>query len=102
VEKKKSTFDLTTLKKLIKSPATRIITRQAFKDAATLGWEEEDMVECISQLTRQDFYKSMTTYVNPRLWQDVYRPTYKEVPLYIKVQIDTAEATLIVISFKEG
>ena len=102
MEKKKPTFDLNTVKKLVKNPATRIITRQAFKDAATLGWGEEDIVECISQLARQDFQKSMTTYVNPRLWQDVYRPIYKEVPLYVKVQIDPAEATAIVSSFKEG
>lgn len=100
VEKRKPTFALRTVKKLVKNPATRIITRQAFKDAAFLGWEEEDIVECVAQLSPHDFYKSMTTYENAQHWQDVYRPVYRDVPLYVKVQCE-AEEIVVIISFKE-
>jgi hypothetical protein len=44
VEKKRPTFDLNTVKRLAKNPAARVITRQAFKDATALGWEEEDII----------------------------------------------------------
>lgn len=57
-------------------------------------------MECIAQLSRQDFCKSMTVYANPRLWQDVYRPTYKDAPLYVKVQIDPIEEIVTIVSFK--
>lgn len=77
-----------------------MITRQAFKDAASLGLEENDIVNCVTRLTRQDFYKSMTTYTNTQVWQDVYHPTHQEEPLYVKVQIDATEETVVIVSFK--
>ena len=77
-----------------------MITRQAFKDAAILGLEENDIVECVAQLTRQDFYKSMTIYTNSQLWQDVYHPRHQEAPLYVKVQLDATEETVVIVSFK--
>jgi motility quorum-sensing regulator/GCU-specific mRNA interferase toxin len=100
VEKRKPHFDLNIVKRLAKNPASRIITRQAFKDAALLGLEEDDIVECVAQLTQQDFYKSMTVYTNSQLWQDVYHPTHHETPLYVKVQLDTTEKTVVIISCK--
>ncbi len=88
------------MKRLIKSPASRLITRQAFKDAAGLGWEEDDIVECVTQLRPQDFYKSMTIYTNSQLWQDVYHPTHQEKRLYVKVQLDATAEIVTVVSFK--
>lgn len=46
-----------------------------------------------------DFYKSMTSLRDRTLWQDVYRPNYGGVPLYVKVQI-VGERMAVVISFK--
>jgi motility quorum-sensing regulator / GCU-specific mRNA interferase toxin len=100
VEKRKPHFDLNTVRRLAKNPASRIITRQAFKDTALLGLEENDIVECVAQLTRQDFYKSMTVYTNAQLWQDVYHPTHQEEPLYVKVQLDATEETVVIVSCK--
>ena len=101
MEKRKPAFDLRTVKKLAKNPETRIITRQAFKDTTSLGWNEGDIITCIDQLSSQDFYKSMTTYANSRIWQDVYYPTYEEVELYVKVQIGGADENVVIISFKK-
>lgn len=100
VEKRKPHFDLNTVKGLAKSSVSRILTRQAVKDAALLGLEENDIAECVTQLTRQDFYKSMTIYTSSQLWQDVYLPTYQEKPLYVKVQLDASEETVVIVSFK--
>lgn len=101
MEKRKPAFDLRTVKKLVNNPATRIVTRQAFKDTVSQGWNEGDIVRCIGQLSSQDFYKSMTTYANSRIWQDVYYPTYEEVGLYVKVQIGGADENVVSISFKK-
>lgn len=101
MEKRNPTFVLSTVKKLVKNPATRIVTRRALKDTVALGWNEDDIVACVSRLTRQDFYKSMTTYANSRIWQDVYYPTYQEVDLYVKVQIGGVDENVVVISFKK-
>ena len=59
-----------------------------------------DIVRCILQLTPHDFYKSMTSYLDSKLWQDVYRPTFQGVDIYLKVQI-LLEEKVVVISFKE-
>ncbi len=67
VEKRTPHFDLNTIRRLAKSPASRVITRQAFKDAALLGLEENDIVDGVARLTRQDFYKSMTIYTNAQV-----------------------------------
>jgi len=53
----------------------------------------------LAALTRRNFYKSMTTYANHRIWQDVYyAPTPVDKEAYIKV---TMRATAPVIQFKE-
>ena len=100
VEKRKPHFDLSTVKRLAKSPASRMITRQAFKDAALLGLEETDIVECVAQLTQQHFYKSMTVHTSSQLWQDVYHLVHQETPLYVKVQLDATAETVVIVSFK--
>lgn len=58
-----------------------------------------EMVAVIASLTRHNFYKSMTTYADHRVWQDVY---YAETPVrrdaYIKI---TLRGMAPVIQFKE-
>lgn len=65
-----------------------------------MGWGRDEILQCVQQLTRSDFYKSMTSHHNSQLWQDVYRPIFKGKDLYVKVQILPGEQS-IVISFKE-
>ena len=46
------------------------------------------------------FYKSMTTFADHRVWQDVYHVTTRDLVLYVKLQADVVtEFTLM--SFKE-
>ena len=49
-------------------------------------------------LKPQDFYKSMTTIADHRVWQDVYRPLTQCGEVYLKLTI-TDE--LLIVSFKE-
>lgn len=50
-------------------------TRAARTGAAGLGLELSDMLAVVMALTPEDFYKSMTTYADHTVWQDVYRPS---------------------------
>jgi motility quorum-sensing regulator/GCU-specific mRNA interferase toxin len=99
-EKRKPHYSLSRLQALIQNPATRVITASSREGATQLSWGEEEIVQCVLGLTIRDFYKSMTSHFNFRLWQDVYRPTFQRVELYVKLQISPEERG-VVISFKE-
>lgn len=47
----------------------------------------------------KDFYKSMTTYNDSSIWQDVYRPHTAVGKVYLKL---TVTHDLLVVSFKES
>ena len=76
------------------------ITITARKSAVDLGFNEKDVHEIISTMKSEHFYKSMTSYVNHKIWQDVYHVPYEDLTLYIKfTQNVISEFTLL--SFKE-
>jgi motility quorum-sensing regulator / GCU-specific mRNA interferase toxin len=56
------------------------------------------MLDIVIPLTSRDFYKSMTTYADHTLWQDVYRPVIKVGGVYLKL---TVVDDLLIVSFKE-
>ena len=43
------------------------------------------MVCIVAALTTRDFYKSMTTHADHRVWQDVYRPVTPAGEVYLKL-----------------
>src|SRR5690606_13347773 len=59
---------------------------------------QQGMVSIVEALTPQDFYKSMTTYSDHRIWQDVYRPTTGVGEIYLK---PTVIDDVLIVSFKE-
>jgi motility quorum-sensing regulator/GCU-specific mRNA interferase toxin len=64
-----------------------------------MGLTTAEMLAMIAALTRRDFHKSMTTYADPHVWQDVYHamtPVRKDA--YIKI---TLRDLATVIQFKE-
>lgn len=62
------------------------------------GMEMSDAVEVIQGLSRKNFFKSMTTHKDHRIWQDVYHSEWAGKPLYIKFQ---QAGEYFVVSFKE-
>ncbi len=60
--------------------------------------EASQLAECVLGLQVKDLYKSMTTFHDSTLWQDVYHPRIEGAPAYVKVQI--VDDTTVVISFK--
>ncbi|WP_287072718.1 type II toxin-antitoxin system MqsR family toxin [Mesorhizobium sp.] len=54
----------------------------------------------IGSITRKIFVKSMTTFADHRVWQDVYHVPARELVLYVKFQADVVTG-FTVMSFKE-
>ena len=77
-------------------------TYVALKGADDLDLVFDDMVVVISALTSADFYKSMTSHADHRVWQDVYRPRIStplgDTEVYIKL---TVVDGVLIVSFKE-
>lgn len=65
-----------------------------------LGFDFQGILAVVLALTPKDFYKSMTTHADYRVWQDVYRPMTPVGPVYLKLTVVEVEDVLIV-SFKE-
>ena len=76
------------------------VTVSARKSAHMLGFGEAEIVACTRALTTLDFHKTMESESAPGHWQDVYRPVYAGLRLYVKVQVQ-GWSTAVVISFKE-
>ncbi len=76
------------------------IKQSALFGAAAMGFELKDILQAVDSMLPEHFYKSMTSYQNHQIWQDVYHVPYKGYLIYIKfVQGTITEFDLI--SFKE-
>ena len=75
-------------------------TASAFNGARELGINDlAGMCAVVLALTPTDFYKSMTTHADHRVWQDVYRAkTANGDEVYLKL---TVIDDLLIVSFKE-
>jgi motility quorum-sensing regulator / GCU-specific mRNA interferase toxin len=52
----------------------------------------------VTALTPSDFFKSMSTYADHTIWQDVYRPRTPAGDVHLKL---TVIEDLLIVSFKE-
>jgi motility quorum-sensing regulator/GCU-specific mRNA interferase toxin len=73
-------------------------TVSALAGGAALGFGFGEIVGVVAALTPRDFYKSMTTHADHRVWQDVYRPKTPAGQVYLKL---TVIDDVLIVSFKE-
>ena len=73
-------------------------TVSALAGGAALGFSFEEIVGVVAALTPRDFYKSMSTHADHRIWQDVYRPKTTAGDVYLKL---TLIDDVLIVSFKE-
>jgi motility quorum-sensing regulator / GCU-specific mRNA interferase toxin len=73
-------------------------TVSALAGGAALGFDFDGIIGVVMALTMADFYKSMTTYADHRVWQDVYRPTTPAGEVYLKL---TVIDDVLIVAFKE-
>ena len=100
MEKRRPTYDLEAIKLAVGSIDRLAITTSALRSATSLGFNPRAIVEVIQGVERTMFYKSMTTFADHRVWQDVYRVPARDLELYVKFQADVI-TEWIVMSFKE-
>jgi len=74
------------------------ITLSAQQGIRLAGMAMGDALDVVRGLTRADFYKSMTTHKDHRVWQDVYHAKWSGKGLYVKFQ---QAGEYFVVSFKE-
>ena len=101
MEKRKAHYSLEEIRAAFADP-TRLNRSFVSKQGAdALGMDDIAVVATMQALTAANFEKSMTSYADHRVWQDVYRPKAAGTALYVKVMLDAQQA-LFLISFKEA
>ncbi|WP_226953020.1 type II toxin-antitoxin system MqsR family toxin [Mesopusillimonas faecipullorum] len=99
IEKNKPHYSLAVMQTAIAAVGRHAFTLTAINGGRAMGLTDSDMLAVIASLGRKDFYKSMTTHNDHRVWQDVYHATCPNGRIaYIKL---TEVAERIVIQFKE-
>ena len=97
MEKRKPHCPLSVVHKLVEQGQVRA-TMTALGCAAAMDLAFDDMLDVIRALTIDDFYKSMTTHADHRIWQDVYQPRTAAGDVYLKL---TVIDDVLIVSFKE-
>ncbi|MBM3796392.1 MAG: type II toxin-antitoxin system MqsR family toxin [Acidobacteria bacterium] len=99
MEKLTPHYDLAAIQVQVAELGSAAFTKTALDGGRAMGLTSSEMLCVVARLTRRDFYKSMTTHFDHRVWQDVYHaetPVDKEA--YIKI---TMRGMAPVIQFKE-
>jgi motility quorum-sensing regulator / GCU-specific mRNA interferase toxin len=73
-------------------------TMTALAGAAAMGFDAAGILAVVKALAPTDFYKSMTTYADGRVWHDVYRPRTPFGQVYVKLCVID---DVLIVSFKE-
>ena len=82
-----ASYDLYEIQELLRNPESRVITRECFSNAVSLGYSsEEEIVNRVLQLKSTEIDKTMESDLKPGLWQDVYHSSEGLMILYIKLQ----------------
>lgn len=99
MEKRTPHCKLTVVKALVEVGQVKA-TASAYNGARELGIDDlAGMCAVVLELTPADFYKSMTTYADHTVWQDVYHAkTASEDEVYLKL---TVINDVLIVSFKE-
>lgn len=97
---RKPSYLLADIKKAFDKPDKLVMTATARRTAFNIGFSDKDIVDVIQCLDAKDFYKSMEPVAEGfTAWQDVYKPKFNGVELYIKFQINNKKE--LILSFKE-
>jgi motility quorum-sensing regulator/GCU-specific mRNA interferase toxin len=97
MEKRTPHCKLAVVKTMVAAGKVRT-TVSALAGGAALGFGFEEIIGVVAALTPTDFYKSMTTHADHRVWQDVYRPKTLAGDVYLKL---TVLDDVLIVSFKQ-
>ena len=74
------------------------ITVSAVTGAYLIDFDEKKIIRTVINLNSNDFYKSMTSNFDHKIWHDVYRPTVDGIDIYLKLIVSDG---VLIVSFKE-
>lgn len=97
MEKRAPHCKLSVVRALIAAGQVRS-TLSALAGGAAMGFDFQGMVGVVNALHPADFFKSMTTHADHRVWQDVYRPSTPAGAVYLKL---TVTDDVLIVSFKQ-
>ncbi|MFZ0312324.1 MAG: type II toxin-antitoxin system MqsR family toxin [Candidatus Korobacteraceae bacterium] len=99
MEKRTPHYELVRIQEQVRRMGPAAFTKTALDGGREMGLTTAEMLAVIGSLSRRNFYKSMTTYADYRVWQDVYHAaTAVNKQAYIKI---TLRGLAPVIQFKE-
>lgn len=98
-EKRKPTYDLSAFRAAFDDINKLNVTGTAVRSAAALGFGRAEIVAAIQTMRREHFHKSMTSYGDHRIWQDVYHVPSEAGTIYVKFTAD-AVTEFLLLSFK--
>lgn len=97
MEKRTAHYRLVEIQASVRELGGNAFTASALRGVEDMGLVLGQALEVIAVLDRRAFVKSMTTYVDHRIWQDVYHAPTPAGVAYVKF---TLRAGAVVISFK--
>lgn len=98
MEKRSAHYPLASIQEQMKNIGAMNLTLVAQDGIRAAGMGKADALDVVRALTRAEFYKSMTTTKDHRVWQDVYHADWRGKPLYVKFQ---QAGEYFIVSFKE-
>lgn len=102
MEKRRPHYSLSDAQAEVARVGIASFTRTARVGARAMGLTEAEALAVIACITPRCFYKSMTTFADHRVWQDVYHaPCPGGITAYVKLTMTAAEGVQVVIQFKE-
>ena len=99
MEKYTPHYDLAVIKADVRRLDAKAFTRAAKEAGKNLDLDISEMQAVVFKLQNRMLYKSMTTYADHRVWQDVYHIHSHGLEIYIKVTYCSG-SNPPVISFK--
>ena len=99
MDKRTAHYDLSAIFLLVRQRQAAAFTKTALDGGRRMGLTVSEMIEVVCRLTPRCLYKSMTTYADSAVWQDVYHADTPAGKAYIKLTLRADGAP--VIQFKE-
>ncbi|TNB86280.1 type II toxin-antitoxin system MqsR family toxin [Pseudomonas sp. Fig-3] len=100
MEKSTPHYDLAVVKAEVLRLGNKVFTMSAQQGARRMSLSTARMLQIMASLEYRMLHKSMTTYADHRIWQDVYHTTFQDREIYIKVTYRPGGGHPVV-SFKE-
>lgn len=85
MEKNTPHYDLAVIKAEVRRLGKKAFTKTSADSGEYLGFSISEMQEIVFELQNRMLYKSMTSYDDHRVWQDVYHTHSQDLEIYIKV-----------------